>query len=157
MSDLVALLWWLIGAGAIIGFVAAPYEKLPRLRFGLAIAAFAFVGITRSSEGTIVAVEMVAIALLSILLFRGTNNWRRRRALIVCLSAVIANFTATQALSATHYLNSGLWGLRLSKVVSGGSFIAVCFRFQFSAVIVMLWSTMPRWRWQRRSAGTFTV
>jgi hypothetical protein len=110
MSDSVALLWWLTGIGGIIGFVAAPREKIPRLSLGLAIVAFGFVGITRSSEGTIVAVEMIAIALFSVLMFRGTNNWRRPRALIVCLSAVTANFSATQALSATHYLNSGLWG-----------------------------------------------
>jgi hypothetical protein len=68
------------------------------------------VGITRSGEGAIVAIEMVAIALLSILLFRGANSWRRRRALIICLFAITANFTATQALSAAHYLNGGLWG-----------------------------------------------
>lgn len=64
VSDPVAFLCWLFGAGGIIGFVAAPQDSL-----GLAIASFAFAGITRSGEGAIVFVEMAAIALLSIFYF----------------------------------------------------------------------------------------
>jgi hypothetical protein len=71
---------------------------------------FAFVGITRSGEGAIVLVEMVTVALLSILLFRGVDGWRRRRAVVACLCAVVANLLAAQALSAAHYLKDGYWG-----------------------------------------------
>jgi hypothetical protein len=69
MSDSVSFFCWLIGAGGIIGFVVAPREKSPRWSLGLAIAGFAFAGITRSGEGAIVFVELLAIALLSIFLF----------------------------------------------------------------------------------------
>ena len=110
MSDSVGFLWWLAGAGGILGFVAAPRENVPWWSLGLAIASFAFAGITRSGEGPIVFVEMVGVALVSILLFRGVDSWRRRRAVVVCLCAVAANFGATQALSAAHFVNSGYWG-----------------------------------------------
>jgi hypothetical protein len=70
VSDPVAFLCWLFGAGGIIGFVAAPQDRPPWWSLGLAIASFAFAGITRSGEGAIVFVEMAAIALLSIFLFR---------------------------------------------------------------------------------------
>ena len=110
MSDSVSFFCWLMGAGGIIGFVAAPREKLPRWSLGLVIVSFAFAGITRSGEGTIILVEMVAVALLSILLFRGLDGWRRRRAVVACLCAVAANFAAVQALSAAHYLKNGYWG-----------------------------------------------
>ena len=110
MSDSVSFFCWLMGAGGIIGFVAAPREKLPWWSLGLAIASFAFAGITRSGEGPIVFVEMVAVALLSILLFRGVDGWRRRRAVVACLCAVVANFTAIQALSAAHYRQQRLLG-----------------------------------------------
>jgi hypothetical protein len=110
MSDSVSFFCWLIGAGGIIGFVLAPRENLPWKSLGLAIAGFAFAGITRSGEGAIVFVEMVAVALLSILLFRGVDSWRRRRAVVACLCAVAGNFAAIQALSAAHYLKSGYWG-----------------------------------------------
>ena len=98
MSDPVCFAFWLAGAGGIIGFVAAPRDKLPRWSLGLAIVSFAFVGITRSGEGAIVLVEMVTVALLSILLFRGVDGWRRRRAVVACLFAVVANLLAAQAL-----------------------------------------------------------
>lgn len=110
MSDSVGFLWWLAGTGGILGFVAAPRENVPWWSLGLAIASFAFAGITRSGEGPIVFVEMVAVASLSILLFRGVDGWRRRRAVVACLCAVAANFTATQSLSAAHFVNSGYWG-----------------------------------------------
>jgi hypothetical protein len=110
MSDSVSFFCWLIGAGGIIGFVLAPRENAPWWSLGLAIASFAFAGITRSGEGLIVFVEMVAVASLSILLFHGVDDWRRRRAVVACLCAVAANFSATQALSAAHFVNSGYWG-----------------------------------------------
>lgn len=110
VSDPVAFLCWLFGAGGIIGFVAAPQDRPPWWSLGLAIASFAFAGITRSGEGAIVFVEMVAIALLSIFLFRSAERWRRRRAIVACLCAVVANFAATQALSAVHFVNAGYWG-----------------------------------------------
>jgi hypothetical protein len=110
MSDPVCFAFWLAGAGGIIGFVAAPREKLPWWSLGLTIASFAFVGITRSGEGTIVLVEMVAVAALSVLLFRGVDGWRRSRAIVACLCALAANLLAAQALSGTHYLKDGYWG-----------------------------------------------
>ena len=117
MSDSVSFLCWLIGAGGIIGFVAAPREKLPPWSLGLVIFSFAFAGITRSGEGAIFVVEAVAIAFLSILLFRGADGWRGRRAILACLCAVLANLTAVQALSAVHYFKNGYWGA--SAVESG--------------------------------------
>jgi hypothetical protein len=110
MSDPVSFACLLAGAGGIIGFVAAPREKPSWWSLGLAAASFAFVGITRSAEGAIVVAEMVAVALLSILLFRGVDRWRRRRAVVACLCAVVANLAATQALSAWHFVKSGYWG-----------------------------------------------
>ncbi len=110
MSDTVSFLCWLIGAGGIIGFVASPRETPQWSSLALTVASFAFAGITRSGEGAIVLVEMLAVCLLSIPLFRGESRWRRGRAIVACFCAVVANFTATQALSATHYLNSGYWG-----------------------------------------------
>jgi hypothetical protein len=110
VSDSVSFLLWLAGAGGIIGFVGAPREKLPLWSLGLAIASFAFVGITRSGEGAIVIVEMVAVGLASIFLFRGADSWRRRRAIVACFCAIAANVTATQALSAWHSVNAGYWG-----------------------------------------------
>ncbi len=53
---------------------------------------------------------MVGVALLSILLFRGADSWRRHRAIVACFCAVAANVTATQALSAAHFVNAGYWG-----------------------------------------------
>lgn len=114
MSDAVSFLCWLIGAGGIIGCVAAPPEKFPRWSLGLAISGFAFAGITRSGEGAIVVVEMVAVALLSVLLFRGVDSWRRRRAIAACFCAVVANIAA-----------------------NGGSSMGLCFRFRFSAMIAV--------------------
>jgi hypothetical protein len=58
MSDAVSFFCWLIGAGGIVGFVAAPREKRPYWSLGLVIVGFAFAGITRSGEGLIVLVEM---------------------------------------------------------------------------------------------------
>ncbi len=110
MSDSVSFFCWLIGAGGIIGFVLAPRENLPWKSLGLAVGSFAFAGITRSGEGPIVIVEMVAVALLSILLFRGPDRWRRRRAVVACFCAVVASLAATQGLSAAHYINRGYWG-----------------------------------------------
>jgi hypothetical protein len=110
MSDSVSFLCWLIGAGGIIGIVAAPRERLPLWSLGLVIVSFAFAGITRSGEGTLFFVEMVAVAFLSVLLFRGADGWRGRRAVVVCLCAVLANLAAVQALSAAHYFKSGYWG-----------------------------------------------
>jgi hypothetical protein len=110
MSDSVSFFCWLIGAGGIVGFVAAPREKLPYWSLGLVIAGFAFAGITRTGEGLIVLIEMAAIALLSLFLFRGADSWRRRRATVACLCAVVASLAATQALSAAHYLRNGYWG-----------------------------------------------
>ena len=110
MSNSVGFSLWLAGAGGIIGFVAAPREKVHYWSLGLAIASFAFAGITRSGEGPIVIVEMVAVALSSLLLFRGLDSWRRQRAVVACFCAVIANLAATQALSAAHYVNNGYWG-----------------------------------------------
>jgi len=110
MSDSVSFFCWLTGVGGIVGFVAAPREKLPYWSLGIAIAGFAFVGITRSGEGLIVLVEMAATASLSIFLFRGADDWRRRRTVVVCLLAIVANFSATQALSAAHYRKNGYWG-----------------------------------------------
>ncbi len=110
MSDSVSFLCWLIGAGGIIGFVAAPRERFPAWSLGLVIVSFAFAGITRSGEGTIFVVELAAVAFLSILLFRGADGWRGRRAVVVCLCAVLANLAAVQALSAAHYFKSGYWG-----------------------------------------------
>jgi hypothetical protein len=110
MSDSVSFFCWLIGAGGIVGFAAAPREKRPYWSLGLAIAGFAFVGVTRTGEGLIVLVEMAAIALLSVFLFRGADDWRRRRTVVVCLLATVANFAATQALSAAHYRTNGYWG-----------------------------------------------
>ena len=111
MSDPVSVLCWLAGAGGILGFVAASGKKFPGWSLGLAIVSFAFAGITRSGEGAIVFVEMLAVALLSILLFRGADRWRRRRAIVACLCAGIANLATTQALSAWHFVNSGYWGV----------------------------------------------
>jgi hypothetical protein len=111
MSDPVSVFCWLAGVGGIIGFVAAPRDRFPWWSFGLAIVSFAFAGITRSGEGAIVFVEMIAVASLSILLFRGADRWRRRRAIVACLCAVAANFTSAQALSAWHFVNSGYWGV----------------------------------------------
>lgn len=111
MSDTVSVLFWLAGAGGILGFVAAPREKFPWFSFGLAIVSFGFAGITRSGEGAIVFVEMVAVASLAILLFRGADRWRRRRAIVACLCAGLANLAATQTLSAGHFVNSGYWGV----------------------------------------------
>jgi len=110
MSDSVNFFCWLIGAGGIMGFVAAPRGKLPWFSLVLAIVGFAFAGITRSGEGAIVFVETVAIALLSIPLFRGADNWRRRRAVVACVCALVANLAAVQALSAWHSVKSGYWG-----------------------------------------------
>jgi len=110
MSDSVSFFCWLAGAGGIIGFVAASRGKLPWGSLGLTIVSFAFAGITRSAEGTVVFVEMVAVALLSIPLFRGVDSWRRRRAIVACVCAVAANFTAAQALSAWHFVHAGYWG-----------------------------------------------
>jgi hypothetical protein len=110
MSDSVSFFCWMIGIGGIVGFVAAPREKFAYSSVGLAIAGFAFAGITRSGEGLIVLVEMAAIGLLSFLLFRGADSWRARRAIIACLCAVLASFAATQALSAAHYFKNGYWG-----------------------------------------------
>jgi hypothetical protein len=110
VSDSVSFLLWLAGAGGIIGFVGAPREKLPSWSLGLAIACFAFVGITRSGEGAIVIAEMVAVGSASIFLFRGADGWRRPRAIVVCFCAIASNVTATQALSAWHSVNAGYWG-----------------------------------------------
>jgi hypothetical protein len=110
MSDAVSFFCWLIGAGGIVGFVAAPREKRPYWSLGLVIVGFAFAGITRSGEGLIVLVEMAAIALLSLFLFRGADGWRGRRAIVACLCAAVASLAATQALSAAHYRRSGYWG-----------------------------------------------
>jgi hypothetical protein len=110
MSDSVSFLCWLIGAGGIIGFVAAPGERFPAWSLALVIVSFAFAGITRSGEGTIFVVELAAVAFLSLLLFRGADGWRGRRAVVVCLCAVLANLAAIQALSAAHYVKSGYWG-----------------------------------------------
>jgi hypothetical protein len=111
MSDPVNFICWLAGAGGVLGVVAAPRDRFPRFSLGLAIVSFAFAGITRSADQAIVFVEMITLAMLSILLFRGLEAWRRRRALIACLCAVGANFTATQALSAVHSVTSGYWGV----------------------------------------------
>jgi hypothetical protein len=110
MSDPVGFSLWLAGVGGIIGFVVAPREKLAYLSLGLAVGSFAFAGITRSGEGPIVIVEMVAVALLSILLFQGPDRWRRRRAAFACFCAAVASLAATQGLSAAHYINRGYWG-----------------------------------------------
>jgi hypothetical protein len=110
MSDSVGFFCWLAGVGGIIGFVAASQEKLSWGNLGLVIAGFAFAGITRSGEGVIVLVEMVAVALLSVFMFRGVDGWRRRRAVVACLFAVVANCGATQALSAWHFAHVGYWG-----------------------------------------------
>jgi hypothetical protein len=110
MSDAVGFSLWLAGAGGIIGFVAAPRGRLAYLSLALAVGSFAFAGITRSGEGAIVIVEMLAVALLSILLFRGPHSWRWRRAAVACFCAAVANLAATQALSAVHSINKGYWG-----------------------------------------------
>jgi len=110
MSDSVGFFCWLIGAGGIVGFVAAPREKFPGSSLGLVVAGFAFAGITRSGESVIVLFEMAAVTLSSIILFRGLDGWRRRRAVVACLFAVVANYGATQALSAWHFVHAGYWG-----------------------------------------------
>jgi hypothetical protein len=110
MSDSVSFFCWLIGVGGIVGFVAAPREKFAYSSLGLAVAGFGFAGITRSGEGLIVLVEMAAIALLSLLLFRGADSWRGRRAAVACLCTVVTSLGATQALSAAHYFKNGYWG-----------------------------------------------
>ena len=110
MSNSVGFFCWLAGVGGIIGFVAASREKLSWGNLGLVMAGFAFAGITRSGEGVIVLVEMVAVALLSVFMFRGVDGWRRRRAVVACLLAVVVNYGATQALSAWHFVHAGYWG-----------------------------------------------
>ena len=88
MSDTVSFLCWLIGAGGIIGFVASPRETPQWSSLALTVASFAFAGITRSGEGAIVLVEMLAVCLLSIPLFRGVEplapRSRNRRLLLRC-------------------------------------------------------------------------
>jgi hypothetical protein len=111
MSDSLNFACWLAGAGGILGVVAAPREKLPIQSLGLSIVSFAFAGITRLGEGAIVAVEMTAVAILSFFLFRGADSWRRGRAIVGCFCAVAANITATQALSAAHFVERGYWGV----------------------------------------------
>ena len=64
MSDPVSFACWLMGAGGIIGFVASPRETPQWSSLALTVASFAFAGITRSGEGAIVLVEMVACGLL---------------------------------------------------------------------------------------------
>jgi hypothetical protein len=137
MSDSVSFFCWLIGAGGIIGFVAAPREKLPPWSLGLVIVSFAFAGMTRSGEGTIILLEKVAVVLLSILLFRGVDIWRRRRAVVACLCAVAVNFTAIQALSAVITSRTAIGAPAPSRAANGGNSIVVCFRFRLSAMIVM--------------------
>jgi hypothetical protein len=53
---------------------------------------------------------MAAVVLLSVLLFRGPESWRRSRVIVACACVVVANFGATQALSALHFAKSGYWG-----------------------------------------------
>jgi hypothetical protein len=110
MGDPVAFLWWLVGVAGLFGFLAAPRERLPLWNLALAIAAFAFAGLTRSGEGAIVFVVMGSAALLAALMFRHDEAWRGRRAAIACVCAILANVSATHVLSAAHYVNRGYWG-----------------------------------------------
>lgn len=137
MSDSVSFLCWLIGAGGIIGIVAAPRERLPLWSLGLVIVSFAFAGITRSGEGTLFFVEMVAVAFLSVLLFRGADG-----------GVAAARSSPASARSSPIWrlfkrcrrpiISKAAIGARArSRAANGGGSIAPCFRFRFSAPTVM--------------------
>ncbi len=107
VSDPVAFLCWLFGAGGIIGFVAAPQDRPPWWSLGaghrqLRICgdhAFRRRGDCLCRNGC----NRIAVHFL----FRSAERWRRRRAIVACFCAVVANFAATQALSAVHFVNAG--------------------------------------------------
>ena len=73
----------------------------------------------------------------------GESRWRRGRAIVACFCAVVANFTATQALSAAHYLNSGYWGASPSRAANGGNSTGPCFRFPFRAMTIVFLVNKP--------------